>query len=92
MVFPHFFFTVNFTNASHGCAWSQASCSYPQHELLLLLPSPGHCSQTSYREGPYNSCSKKTWTPAHDTKLSLTLVQELAAIQGPQQPLGSWFG
>lgn len=91
MVLPHLFFTVNFTNPSHGHAWPQASCFRPHHELLLLLPSTGHCSQTSSK-GHYNSCSKRTCTPAHGTKPSLTLGQGLAAIQGPQQPLGSWFG
>lgn len=38
MVLPHLFFTVSFTNPSCGHAWSQASCSHLQHELLLLLP------------------------------------------------------
>lgn len=50
------FFTVHFTKPSRGHAWSQAPCSHPQHELLLLPPSPGHCSQTSCRD-PHNSCS-----------------------------------
>lgn len=45
MVLPHLFFKVNFINPSHGHGWSQGLCSHPQHELLLLLPSPGHCSQ-----------------------------------------------
>lgn len=49
MVLPHLFFTVSFTSPSRGHAWSQGSCSHLQHKLLLLLPSPGHCSQTSYR-------------------------------------------
>lgn len=57
MVLPHLLFSVSFTSPSCGHAWSQASSSHLQHELLLLLPSPGHCSQTSYRD-PYNSCSK----------------------------------
>lgn len=91
LVLPHCSFTVNFTHPSHGHAWPQASCSHPQPELLLLLPSPGHGSQMSNKVSS-NSCSRRTCTPAHGTKPSLTLGQRLAALQGPQQLLGCCFG
>lgn len=60
----------------------------PWHELLLLLLSADRCSQTSSKHHFYNSCSKRTCTPAHGTKPSLTWGQGLAAITGPSAAPG----
>lgn len=54
-----------------------------QAPLATLFP---RSLLTDLLRDPYNSCSRRTWTPAHGTKLSLTQGQGLAAIQG------SWFG
>lgn len=90
MVLPHLFFTVNFSNHSRGCAWVQGSFSHPQPELLLLLPSSGHCSD-SLQGGTFAIPAQRGPEPQLRAQ-SLPLVQELAAMQGPQQPLGSWLG
>lgn len=87
MVLPHLFFTVNFTNPSHGRAWPQASCFRPQHELLLLLPSTGHCSQTSSK-GHYNSCSKRTCTPASRHKAQPNPGPRAGSNTGPSAAPG----